>query len=52
MFKVLVVVKVESLVSKVKINSKQIFESHVESFSEEHECEIIYLEDFLLKEEY
>ena len=30
---------------KIKISSKQIFEEHEESFSEEHECEIIYLED-------
>ena len=30
---------------KIRINSKQIFEEHEESFSEEHECEIIYLED-------
>ena len=30
---------------KVKINSKQIFENYEDSFSEEHECDIIYLED-------
>ena len=31
--------------SRVKINSKQIFSDYEDSFSEEHDCEIIYLDD-------
>ena len=31
--------------SRIRINSKQIFENYEDSFSEEHECEIIFLED-------
>lgn len=30
---------------RIKISSKQIFEKHEDSFSEEHDCEIIFLED-------
>lgn len=31
--------------NKIRINSKQIFENSEDSFSEEHECDIIFLED-------
>lgn len=31
--------------SRIRINSKQIFENSEDTFSEEHECEIVLLED-------